>query len=530
MWDAHNGDVVLTETENEYNDNYYSLSYPAHWYYNGMDMASQNVGISGSLIKEDQSNVFTFTNGIGDNMTDIFYKGDELQAFVNGAFQRLWVASVSDVDIQLMGADGVLLNDECDELAVDFTIIRSGFRNQQMASMASVTSMTNPIQIDFDPADDADPQFDQLDADSFVVTSGDSSEKNIVNASAVEYSEAWVPQWELGLPKFNDDFVTTFEQVDYGNFPSPDVEATAYGFNPYLYNVRGDWRAKRSYAPLTGRRSHSEGTSSPRFEGFFDEFVPFYKRNGIYPNNNYWEKAPSSWTSASRVSQYSPFGAELENIDALGRFSAAQYGYNYTLPTAVASNTAYNQIGFDGFEDYSYLPGQNNNDLHFGMFNGGQATLVNSTSHTGQYSMRVNPNQSTSVSVDIDDLGYTYNYPGPEDCEIVDPPSCETYVLKLRDWEFDPVTNDFTATVEILYTEDIDLFYHACSECEPSLEGTFTWYPDPPTSNKWFTYKIPCVGGPPCMNPPADQLFLSIGDYSNCSEGCCQQSVNLNPE
>jgi len=75
--------------------------------------------------------------------------------------------------------------------------------------------------------------------------------------------------------------------------------------------------------------------------------------------NNSWKKdaiieddpQASNWTFASEVTQYSPYGAELENKDALNRYSAAQYSYNKTLPIAVASNSEYREIGFDGFEN-----------------------------------------------------------------------------------------------------------------------------------------------------------------------------------
>ena len=51
LWDAQSGQVLLTETVNEYGDHYFSFSYPAYWMYEGMGAASTNIGIEGKLVK-----------------------------------------------------------------------------------------------------------------------------------------------------------------------------------------------------------------------------------------------------------------------------------------------------------------------------------------------------------------------------------------------------------------------------------------------------------------------------------------------
>ena len=167
-----------------------------------------------------------------------------------------------------------------------------------------------------------------------------------------------------------------------------EVAPEAYGFNPYLYNVRGDWRALRSFAHLTGRNTleTTDGSASPRTDGFFTSFNSFYQRNA----SGNWQQDQNQWTFASQVSQYSPYGAELENRDALNRYSAAQYGYNYTLPTAVGSNSQYGELGFDGFEDYAYAGNNGNADAHFSVYKEQDgAVLTEDESHTGRHSMKV---------------------------------------------------------------------------------------------------------------------------------------------
>lgn len=396
-WDAHTGQVILTETVNEYDDHYYNLTYPTHWYYTGMDMATRNLGIQGSLHKIENDHDFNID---GVDLREIFTLGDEIQTPLG----HFWVGQIMENNVVLMDSQGVLINDECDPMDLDFKIVRSGYRNQQMASMASVTSMLNPIDLDqdgYDPNDNGILDFDNITSSTYLYLDGQGVDPRIVNASAVEYKEAWPQQWENGLPGFPDALTAKFGNIDYGDSPIDDIEPFEYGFNPYLYNVRGEWRAKRSYAYLTSRVSNVTGSSSPRFEGYFEQFSPYYM---LDPNDGwqidvttYNEENP--WTFASEVSQYSPYGAELENKDALGRYSAAQYGYSYTLPTAVASNSQYREIGFDGFEDYGYQGTETDNG-HFRLYEttNNSIEIVESTSHTGRNSLRVQGTNIMSVS------------------------------------------------------------------------------------------------------------------------------------
>ena len=62
----------------------------------------------------------------------------------------------------------------------------------------------------------------------------------------------------------------------------------------------------------------------------------------------------NQWTRTGRVELCDFRGNELESIDALAIPSATIYGYNRTLVTAVANNARYQEIAYDGFEDYNY--------------------------------------------------------------------------------------------------------------------------------------------------------------------------------
>jgi hypothetical protein len=166
-----------------------------------------------------------------------------------------------------------------------------------------------------------------------------------------------------------------------------------------LYNILGNWRANKSYAFLTGRNATTDPT--PRKTGFFTDFYPLYVMKqgkwGISETNL------QKWTSASEVTQYNPYGQEVENVDALWRYSSALYGYNNRLPVAVASNTKYSELASDGFEDYDSNP-DCEKASHFdykAQLKQNDISITTTQSHTGRKSLRVAPNQKAVVKKQV---------------------------------------------------------------------------------------------------------------------------------
>jgi hypothetical protein len=85
----------------------------------------------------------------------------------------------------------------------------------------------------------------------------------------------------------------------------------------------------------------------------------------------------------------------LENKDALERYTAATYGYNNTLPTAISANAQYRQTGFTGFEDVL----MNNCKIeHFGFdFETYKNNFTQEHSHTGRYGVKVPRNDNVKM-------------------------------------------------------------------------------------------------------------------------------------
>lgn len=410
-WDAVTGQVLVTKTKNEYEDAYYTINYPAHWKYKQMGIASKNLDLKG-YIKKTSNEYFNIsktsesTNNI--NASNYFIIGDELivklvdsNSQTNPIYKKLWVVKVNGNKILLMDEKGKIINSQNDnyksDIVIDenyssFKLMRSGYRNLQSASMASVTTMTNPIA--------GNTNLPVLNASY-----------KIINASAIEYSDLWSPQCEcLGLPNFAYNFNKDGDLINENESIIAEIDPTTFAaingnpskhFNPYLYNVKGNYRAVRSYAYLTGRSTEDQSSNynaTPRKDGFFTSFSPFYTVSG-----SNWNTNRTGWTFASQVSKYSPYGVELENKDALGRYSSAQYGFNYTLPTAVSSNSKYTEMGYDSFEDYD---SEDCTNTHFGFKQAAtinNVSIDNKTSHTGRNSIKVNPGSRATLTKRIED-------------------------------------------------------------------------------------------------------------------------------
>lgn len=334
-WDEETGQVLLTRTVNEFNDSIYSFSLPSHWAENGMAPAFQNVGFKTSEINFDNSK----------DLTDVFCEGDELT--MSDYDGRAWVESVDHVNKRLNVIDKA--GNPIEGSHKNVKIIRSGHRNQQSIPVESLTMLSNPIK------------------------NGKLVFTDVVNAGAVEYESRW-----------GESLCDQYSQTN-----------EAYSANPFLNGEKGNYRVKRSWVYQTPRlQSNYNRNTNIRKDGTFADFSSFYKNT---KNSKLldWEKDKQGWTFAAEVTKFSPYGFELESRDALNRYSAAQYGYNFTLPMAVSANCEYKELGVSNFEDVDlnvddYTP-------HFSLQN---VEVDSEHSHTGNKSVRVKKNDE-SVSAEF---------------------------------------------------------------------------------------------------------------------------------
>ncbi|TNF48835.1 MAG: hypothetical protein EP305_04490 [Bacteroidetes bacterium] len=334
-YDAETGTVLLTQTTTDFNDKVYSFTYPAHWYYDQMGQAYRNVG---KLAVDLQ-----FVNGgTGQVNSSEYSRGDELAIRISGSnsYVTAWVTEASPSGIIVLLKDGTPLEGNVSTMKV----LRSGRRNLQTTPIGTLALRDNPL--------------DNIQGNIF---------EKVLQAGSVEYSDDWRTFCECFLNEDSDNYTT----------------------NPYVLGTKGTWRPVASYVHLSGRsQSFENGNSNIREDGMFTSFNPFYKLIG-----GNWNIDRQNWTFTSSVVEFSPFGQALETVDALNRYSSSIFGYNQSLPIAVAANTRYRQLGYDGFEDYNYL---NCSDNHFKI--GENATVVSDEAHTGRHSIKVNSGSSVVFS------------------------------------------------------------------------------------------------------------------------------------
>jgi hypothetical protein len=324
-YDAYTGEVLVTETVNQFNDPVYSLNYPAHWAYDRMGHAYKNIGLE--LKGVDLSNL--------PNANKYFVPGDEV--LINGNINA-WVYEVYPNSIRLMDEQGTELGFS----NATIKVLRSGRRNIQSTSIGQVTMKVNPLKGNFDKI-----------LDNFVF-------EQVINANSVEFTETGKVFCECGL--------------------APNTKV-----NPYKQGLLGVWRPLKSHLYLTDRiQTREQDNTNIRKDGIYKTFSPFWMPPLGSNTAMSWMPNYTGWTWTSEVTIYSPFGLELENKDALNRYSSATYGYHNTLPTAVSSNAQYREVAFDNFEDYDF--GGCNEHFNYKKQKG---FVKEKASHTGKRSISV---------------------------------------------------------------------------------------------------------------------------------------------
>jgi len=171
--------------------------------------------------------------------------------------------------------------------------------------------------------------------------------------------------------------------------------------NPYRWGILGNWRMDRAYTYYDRRKeSNPIVKTNIRKDGEIKDFQPYWS----FTNTSLQATTDSSkWVWNSEMTLFNQKGYEIENHDPLDRFNSGQYGYNQTLPVAVAQNSKNRNMMFDGFEDYDYrtdtckkCPSPRFIDL-----NTGGGNRVDTMSHTGKYSMRISGNTNASIPIKI---------------------------------------------------------------------------------------------------------------------------------
>src|SRR4030095_1050326 len=162
LWDAETRNILLTKTQNEFNDPIYSFAYPAHWIYEGMGQAYQNIG---TIL----DNFSTGTNGTISNSvySSILVPGDEL-IDINSA-HKYWVVNTLATGIYQKRIIDSTGNEQMVS-GITVKLLRSGRRNMANTAVATISSLNNPV-VD-----------GQLNANTFI---------KVLDAKATVFNEQW---------------------------------------------------------------------------------------------------------------------------------------------------------------------------------------------------------------------------------------------------------------------------------------------------------------------------------------------------
>ena len=366
-FDGETGAVLLTETQNEFNDPIYNLTIPAHWAYKEMGFAYKNIqgvlpGINGFI---DITNGQVNKSAISGDVIPFLCKGDVLafgRVFVKSdPYVKYWVTDVTPNSFTVVDEKG----DAPTGRFLDAKIIQSGFKNMQSMPVQTITSLQNPIQ------------------NNVLVL----NTTKVVDSKAMEYGDAWSP------------FCT-----DCGVIPE--------GTNSYRRNRLGQWRQLKTFAFATDRQSNlaENNTTTPkvnlRRDGIYAAFSPYwdYAGTGAYwtptgPVLKHDQGGNNAWVEANAITKYDHDGNLIESKNALEIYQAQLSGYLNRKTTAVSNNAKYNEIFFDGFEDYNYnlLNGNLKNcgrhflskNIVWDKLSNTYPNLSKEEAHTGKYALKV---------------------------------------------------------------------------------------------------------------------------------------------
>jgi hypothetical protein len=188
LYDSETGDVLLTKTQNEFNDPVYNFSYPSHWAYDAMGLAYKNIDMLFNHVTIREGKI---SSGLASQQAALFSSGDEI--LVSGktavgnqttncltpyttfpSHTKIWAI---DSSILLGGSSALYFIDKegkpYNGFDVSLKVIRSGRKNM-ISTVGSVTTLENPLV-------KSNGQY------SILLNSA----SKVINASSGEYRQFW---------------------------------------------------------------------------------------------------------------------------------------------------------------------------------------------------------------------------------------------------------------------------------------------------------------------------------------------------
>ena len=387
-YDAETGDVLLTRTQNEFNDPLYNFTYPAHWAYEGMGSAYKNIG---NIFKNIRFGQFGL---IPEGLKTYLVPGDELilaNTATGDVLNSVFYVAEKDVydpntgdkirtDWRIYKPDGTQLSvADNDYVSYTVKVKRSGRRNKAGMPIGSIASLKNPF---------VDNQLNIQQGQ------GDDG-THVLQGDAKEYKDTWRMYCK------GETFTNCEDEFDY--FKQQII-------NPYTTGMRGNWRGFTGFAHYNNRNvTASTAPSDIRHDGYIPTFTPYWTYD---PLSKFWITNSSSnkWVRNDLVHHYDQRGNEIESSDANNIVSSASYGFNGTQVVAVTANAKHQEMTYDSFEDYDFKNNcatTNGSEMPKNLAfyrNQTGIKLDRTVAHTGNYSMSIDKATRLKLSGQLDGL------------------------------------------------------------------------------------------------------------------------------
>ncbi|TDX02072.1 hypothetical protein [Dinghuibacter silviterrae] len=179
VYDGETGDVVLSSTQNEFNDPVYDFHYPAHWAYSGMEPAYKNIGAvfsnvtfrAGKIQAPNYPNIEHFFESGDEVIVTNAYNKTGVQSAINPCTgegicaaslwsgtpntYKLWAISASKIQNN-KGLTGIYFMDQFGNFFTGISnptnpltiqILRSGKRNLLGDKVGDIQSLASPVRV-----------------------------------------------------------------------------------------------------------------------------------------------------------------------------------------------------------------------------------------------------------------------------------------------------------------------------------------------------------------------------------------------
>lgn len=147
LFDSETGEVLLTKTQNEFEDYIYNATYPAHWAYDRMGQTSKNEGAFFTKVIPDGVSFKVKVGGTNYAPEKYFVSGDLVKLIntTDNITNKLWVHYSDNNHYVFIKSDGSLFPLD-DTKNYQAQIIISGRKNMQTLPVCKISSLKNPVE------------------------------------------------------------------------------------------------------------------------------------------------------------------------------------------------------------------------------------------------------------------------------------------------------------------------------------------------------------------------------------------------